>query len=214
MQHPSDPKVAAMRMNGSAMSMSDSVYERLLQQRIIVLGQQVDDEIANRIVAQLLLLFAEDPDAEIRLYINSPGGSVMAGMAIYDTMQYIECDVATYAMGLAASMGQFLLVAGTAGKRYALRHSQILMHQPLGQMSGTASDILVHADHVAYLRRLMAERIAVHTGQTVERIVADFDRDRWFTAEEARQYGMVDVVLDHRSQLPSGTNGNSEARLS
>ena len=176
---------------------------RLLDARIVVVGGEIDDALANAVCAQLLVLDALDPGCDISLYINSPGGSVDAGFAIYDTMRSLDSDVVTVAMGLAASMGQFLLVAGTAGKRYALRHSQILMHQPLGQMSGTASDIVVHADHVAYLRRLMAERIAVHTGQPEARIVADFDRDRWFTAEEAREYGMVDVVLDHRSQLPS-----------
>ena len=176
---------------------------RLLDARIVVVGGQIDDALANAVCSQLLVLDALDPGKDISLYINSPGGSVDSGFAIYDTMRSLDSDVATVAMGLAASMGQFLLVAGTAGKRYALRHSQILMHQPLGQMSGVASDILVHADHVAYLRRLMAERIAFHTGQPEERIVADFDRDRWFTAEGALDYGMIDAVLDHRSQLPS-----------
>ena len=176
---------------------------RLLDARIVVLGGQIDDTLANAVCSQLLVLDALDPGKDISLYINSPGGSVDAGFAIYDTMRSLDSDVATVAMGLAASMAHFVLVAGTAGKRYALRHSQILMHQPLGQMSGVASDILVHADHVGYLRRLMAERIAFHTGQTEERIVADFDRDRWFTADEAREYGMVDAVLDHRSQLPT-----------
>jgi len=204
MQHPTDPKVPAMRMNGSAMSMSDSVYERLLQQRIIVLGQQVDDEIANRIVAQLLLLFAEDPDAEIRLYINSPGGSVMAGMAIYDTMQYIECDVATYAMGLAASMGQFLLSAGEKGKRYALPHAQILMHQPSAGVGGTESDIAIQAEQFRRHKRVMAELTAEQTGQSVEKIIADADRDRWFTAQEALEYGFIDHVVSRVAQEPSG----------
>lgn len=183
---------------------------RLLDARIVVIGGQIDDALANSVCSQLLVLEAQAPDEDITLYINSPGGSVDAGFAIYDTMRSLSCDVATVAMGLAASMGQFLLVAGTKGKRYALRHSQILMHQPLGQMSGVASDILVHADHVAYLRRLMAERIAFHTGQPEGRIVADFDRDRWFSAAEAMEYGMVDAVLDHRSQLPSA--GSARAR--
>jgi ATP-dependent Clp protease protease subunit len=177
--------------------------ERLLDSRIVVVGGQIDDALANIVCSQLLVLDSLDPGKDISLYINSPGGSVDAGFAIYDTMRSLDSDVVTVAMGLAASMGQFLLVAGTPGKRFALRHSQILMHQPLGQMSGVASDILVHADHVAYLRRLMAERIAFHTGQPEERIVADFDRDRWFTAEEARDYGMIDGVLDSRSQLRS-----------
>jgi len=190
-------------MNGSAMSMSDSVYERLLQQRIIVLGQQVDDEIANRIVAQLLLLFAEDPEAEIRLYINSPGGSVMAGMAIYDTMQYIECDVATYAMGLAASMGQFLLSAGTKGKRYSLPHAQILMHQPSAGVGGTESDIAIQAEQFRRHKRVMAELIAEQTGQSVEKITADSDRDRWFTAQEALEYGFIDHVVSRAAQVPA-----------
>jgi ATP-dependent Clp protease protease subunit len=194
-----------MRMNGTAaMTMSDSVYERLLQQRIIVLGQQVDDEIANRIVAQLLLLFAEDPEAEIRLYINSPGGSVMAGMAIYDTMQYIECDVATYAMGLAASMGQFLLTAGERGKRYALPHAQILMHQPSAGVGGTESDIAIQAEQFRRHKRVMAELTAEQTGQTVEKITADADRDRWFTAQEALEYGFIDHVVSRVTQEPSG----------
>src|SRR6266545_2062004 len=195
---------------------------RLLDARIVVVGGQIDDTLANTVCSQLLVLDALDPGSargsggvprrDITLYINSPGGSVDAGFAIYDTMRSLDSDVATVAMGLAASMGQFLLVAGTAGKRYALRHSQILMHQPLGQMSGVASDILVHADHVAYLRRLMAERIAVHTGQPQERIVEDFDRDRWFTATEALEYGMVDAVLDHRSQLPAALAGATTRR--
>jgi ATP-dependent Clp protease protease subunit len=186
---------------------------RLLDARIVVVGGQIDDDLANTVCSQLLVLDALDPGRargsggvprnDITMYINSPGGSVDAGFAIYDTMRSLDSDVATVAMGLAASMGQFLLVAGAAGKRYALRHSQILMHQPLGQMSGVASDILVHADHVAYLRRLMAERIAFHTGQPEATIVDDFDRDRWFTAAEAHEYGMIDTVLDHRSQLPS-----------
>jgi ATP-dependent Clp protease protease subunit len=194
-----------MRMNGTAaMTMSDSVYERLLQQRIIVLGQQVDDEIANRIVAQLLLLFAEDPEAEIRLYINSPGGSVMAGMAIYDTMQYIECDVATYAMGLAASMGQFLLSAGTKGKRFSLPHAQILMHQPSAGVGGTESDIAIQAEQFRRHKRVMAELIAEQTGQSVEKITADSDRDRWFTAHEALEYGFIDYVVSRVAQEPSG----------
>ena len=189
--------------------------DRLLEARIVVVGGQIDDALANTVCSQLLVLDALDSGRDISLYVNSPGGSVDAGFAIYDTMRSLDSDVVTVAMGLAASMGQFLLVAGTPGKRFALRHSQILMHQPLGQMSGVASDILVHADHVAYLRRLMAERIAFHTGQPEERIVADFDRDRWFTAEEAQEYGMIDGVLDSRSQLRSlGANGKTAARLS
>jgi ATP-dependent Clp protease protease subunit len=175
--------------------------ERLLDARIVVVSGQIDDALATSVCSQLLVLEGLDRRRDISLYINSPGGSVDAGFAIYDTMQSLGCDVVTVAMGLAASMGQFLLVAGTPGKRFALRHSQILMHQPLGQMSGVASDILVHSDHIAYLRRLMADRIAFHTGQPEERIVADFDRDRWFTAVEAQEYGMIDAVLDSQGQL-------------
>jgi ATP-dependent Clp protease, protease subunit len=189
--------------------------ERLLDTRIVVVGGEINDASANAVCSQLLVLDELDRRQDVSLYINSPGGSVDAGFAIYDTMQSLHCDVVTVVMGLAASMGHFLLVAGTPGKRFALRHSQILMHQPHGQMSGVASDILIHADHIGALRRLMAERIAFHTGQPVDRVVADFDRDRWFTADEALEYGMIDAVLDHRSQLrslPQGTKG--QARVS
>ncbi|MBA2324446.1 MAG: ATP-dependent Clp protease proteolytic subunit [Actinomycetota bacterium] len=193
-----------MRSAPSTMTLGDSVYERLLLQRIIVLGQQVDDEIANRIVAQLLLLSAEDPTADIRLYINSPGGSVMAGMAIYDTMQYIEPDVATYAMGLAASMGQFLLSSGARGKRFALPHAQILMHQPSGGVSGTESDIVIQAEQSRRHKKVMGELIAEQTGQTVERVTADSDRDRWFTAQGALEYGFIDHVVSRASHTANG----------
>jgi ATP-dependent Clp protease protease subunit len=193
-----------MRSAPTTMTLGDSVFERLLQQRIIVLGQQVDDEIANRIVAQLLLLSAEDSESDIRLYINSPGGSVNAGMAIYDTMQFIDCDVATYAMGLAASMGQFLLSAGARGKRYSLPHAQILMHQPSAGVGGTESDIAIQAEQFRRHKRVMAELIAEQTGQTVERITADSDRDRWFTAQEALEYGFIDYVVTRPSQTADG----------
>ena len=211
---PTEPTPSAPQIPGFAVPAAAAAHlnERLLDSRIVVVGGQIDDALANTVCSQLLVLDSLDPGKDISLYINSPGGSVDAGFAIYDTIRSLDSDVVTVAMGLAASMGQFLLVAGTPGKRFALRHSQILMHQPLGQMSGVASDILVHADHVAYLRRLMAERIAFHSGQPEERIVADFDRDRWFTAEEAREYGMIDGVLDSRSQLRS--LGKSAARLS
>ncbi len=172
------------------------VYDRLLRERIIFLGSEVNQETANLVCAQLLLLEAEDPERDIALYINSPGGSVTDGLAIYDTMQYVSCDVSTICLGLAASMGQFLLCAGTKGKRYALPHSRILMHQPSGQMQGHAADIAIQAEQIIYLKRMMAERIAFHTGQTVERIEADFDRDRWFTAEEAKEYGFIDAVIE------------------
>jgi ATP-dependent Clp protease protease subunit len=201
MQYPSSPRVAQMRSAAPSMTLGDSVYERLLQQRIIVLGQQVDDEIANRIVAQLLLLSAEDATADILLYINSPGGSVNAGMAIYDTMQFIECDVATYAMGLAASMGQFLLSAGQKGKRHSLPHAQILMHQPSAGVGGTESDIAIQAEQFRRHKRVMAELISEQTGQSVEKITADSDRDRWFTAQEALEYGFIDHVVSRVAQV-------------
>ncbi|GAA0242406.1 MULTISPECIES: ATP-dependent Clp protease proteolytic subunit [Saccharothrix] len=186
--------------SATGMNLNDSVYERLLRERIIVLGSQVEEGIANQITAQLLLLAAEDPEKDITLYINSPGGSVTAGMAIFDTMQLIEPDVATYAMGLAASMGQFLLSAGTPGKRHALPHARILMHQPSAGVGGTAADIAIQADMLTRTKREMAELIAEHTGQPVERIIADSDRDRWFTAQEALEYGFVDKVITRASQ--------------
>ena len=179
----------------SGMNLNDSVYERLLRERIIFLGSQVDDPIANQICAQLLLLAAEDPERDIYLYINSPGGSVTAGMAIYDTMQYVENDVATVGLGLAASMGQFLLCAGAKGKRYGLPHARIMMHQPSGGIGGTASDIAIQAEQMLYTKKTMQERIAFHTGQSVEQIEKDSDRDRWFTADEAKEYGLVDQVI-------------------
>ena len=172
------------------------IYQRLLKERIVFLGTQVDDSSANLICAQLILLAAEEPERDISLYINSPGGSVTAGLGIYDTMQYISCDVSTICLGLAASMGQFLLSAGAPGKRYALPHSRILMHQPSGQMQGQATDIAIQAEQIIYMKRKLAERTAFHTGQTVERIEEDSDRDRWFTAEEALEYGFVDKVIE------------------
>ena len=205
-QYPSSPRdvfTSEMRTATPTMTLGDSVYERLLQQRIIVLGQQVDDEISNRIVAQLLLLSAEDSVSDIRLHINSPGGSVNAGMAIYDTMQYIECDVSTIAMGLAASMGQFLLSAGARGKRFALPHAQILMHQPSAGVGGTESDIAIQAEQFRRHKRVMAELVAEQTGQSVEKITADSDRDRWFTAQEAQEYGFIDHVVSRASQADS-----------
>ncbi|APT90245.1 Clp protease ClpP [Corynebacterium sphenisci DSM 44792] len=173
----------------------NSVFDKLLKERILWLGDQVDDDIANRLCAQMLLLAAEDPERDIALYINSPGGSVTAGMAIYDTMQFVPCDVATYGMGLAASMGQFLLSAGARGKRYALPHARIMMHQPSAGIGGTASDITIQAEQFALTKKEMARLIAEHTGQPLERIEADSDRDRWFTAAEAKDYGFVDHVV-------------------
>ncbi|AFH52549.1 ATP-dependent Clp protease proteolytic subunit 2 [Corynebacterium pseudotuberculosis 267] len=184
-----------MAQGSTGLNLSDSVYERLLRERIIFLGTQVDDEIANKLSAQILLLSAEDPNRDISLYINSPGGSVTAGMAIYDTMKYSPCDIATYGMGLAASMGQFLLSGGTKGKRYALPHARIMMHQPSAGVGGTAADIAIQAEQFAQTKREMAELIAEHTGQTFEQITKDSDRDRWFTAAQAKEYGIVDHVI-------------------
>jgi len=177
------------------------VYTRLLKERIVFLGSQVDDAVANDICAKFILLESEDADRDIFLYINSPGGSVSAGMAIYDTMQYVSCDVGTICLGMAASMGQFLLCAGQPGKRYALPHSRVLMHQPSARMEGAAVDIAIHAEQIMYTKRIMAERIAQHTGQKVEQIELDFDRDRWFTADQAKDYGIIDHVIQKSRQV-------------
>jgi len=190
------------------MGLDDQVYNRLLRERIIFLGSVVEDANANAICAQLLLLAADDPDKDIWLYINSPGGSVSAGMAIYDTMQWVQNDVATVSMGLAASMGQFLLCAGAPGKRYALPHSRIMMHQPSGGLGGTASDIRIQAEQMLYTKAKMAELIAQHTGQTIETIEEDSDRDRWFTADAAKDYGMVDEVVSNAGQV-AGSGGTA-----
>lgn len=184
-----------MQGSGQGANLGESVYERLLKERIIFLGSEVNDEIANKLCAQILLLAAEDPHKDISLYINSPGGSVTAGMAIYDTMKYAPCDVATYAMGLAASMGQFLLSAGAKGKRFALPHARIMMHQPSAGVGGTAADIAIQAEQFAATKKEMAQLIAEHTGQTFEQVTKDSDRDRWFTAEQAKEYGIVDHVI-------------------
>jgi ATP-dependent Clp protease, protease subunit len=199
------PAVTAQNQSNGDMRAFD-VYSRLMKERIVFLGTQVDDNIANLICAQLLLLDSEGQDRDIFLYINSPGGSVTAGLAIYDTMQYIQSDVATVCMGLAASMGQFLLCAGAPGKRFALPHSRILMHQPSGGVQGQAADIAIQAEQIIYLKQMMAERIAFHTGQTVERIDEDSDRDRWFTADEAKDYGIIDEVIDRARQLAEATD--------
>ena len=185
-------------------TLGDAVYERLLRERIVFLGQEVDDAIANQLAAQMLLLAAEDPRRDIHLYVNSPGGSVTGGMAIYDTMQFLDCDVATYAMGMAASMGQFLVTAGTPGKRYALPHARVLMHQPSAGLGGTAADITIQADMLTRMKRQLNELQAQHSGQSVERIERDSDRDRWFTATEARDYGLLDTVITDASALPAG----------
>jgi ATP-dependent Clp protease, protease subunit len=190
----------AAQQEGTALERMD-IYNRLLRERIVFLGTDVNDDMANLITAQLLYLEGQDPEKDIWLYINSPGGSITAGMAIYDTMQFIRSDVATICMGLGASMGQFLLSAGAAGKRYALPHARIMMHQPSGGIRGPASDIAIQAEQLAYIKRLMAERIAFHTGQSVEQIELDSERDRWFTAEQAKDYGLIDHVILKRGEV-------------
>jgi len=177
------------------------IFIRLLKSRVIMIGTDVNDEIANLVCAQLLFLEGEDPKADIWLYINSPGGSVTAGMAIYDTMQFVACDVATVCLGLAASMGQFLLTSGAAGKRYILPNSRIMMHQPLAGLRGQASDIAIQAEQLTYTKRRMAELTAHHSGRKLEEIQADSERDRWFTAEGARDYGLVDKVIVKRGEI-------------
>ena len=190
----------------AGLNLSDSVFERLLRERIIFLGTQVDDDIANKLCAQILLLSAEDPNRDISLYINSPGGSVSAGLAIYDTMQFAECDIATYGMGLAASMGQFLLTAGEKGKRYALPHTRVMMHQPSAGIGGSAADIAIMAEQFTYTKKELNELQALHTGKSVEQVTADADRDRWFTAQQALEYGFVDHVVSRARQ--AGGTGN------
>ena len=186
--------VPAVNLEGGAESQSN-IFLRLLKSRVIMLGSDVNDDVANQICAQLLFLEGEDPKSDVWLYINSPGGSITAGMAIYDTMQFISCDVATVCLGLVASMGQFLLTAGTVGKRYTLPNARIMMHQPSGGIGVTAADIKIQAEQMKFTKAKMAELIAEHTGQTVETVTEDSDRDRWFTAEEAKDYGFVDHVV-------------------
>ncbi|XBH22415.1 ATP-dependent Clp protease proteolytic subunit [Jonesiaceae bacterium BS-20] len=199
------PKAAQSDLAG--LGLNDSIYNRLLKERIIWLGSEVRDENANAICAQMLLLAAEDPDKDIFLYINSPGGSITAGMAIYDTMQYIKPDVATVAMGMAASMGQFLLSSGTKGKRYATPHARVMMHQPSGGIGGTATDIRINAQLILHMKKVLAELIAEQTGNTPEQINKDSDRDRWFTADEALEYGFIDHVVAHADSI----TGSSKA---
>jgi ATP-dependent Clp protease protease subunit len=187
-----------------ATTMTDSaqdIYRLLLKDRIILLGSDVSDNVANLITAQMLYLEGEDAERDIFLYINSPGGVVSAGLAIYDTMQFITPDVGTICMGLAASMGQFLLCAGAKGKRFSLPNSRIMMHQPSGGVQGQAADIAIQAEQMKYTKKLMAERIAHHTGQSVEQVELDSERDRWFTAEEAKDYGMIDHVIVKRGEM-------------
>jgi ATP-dependent Clp protease, protease subunit len=190
---------------GAGYGLDDHIYQRLLKERIVFLGSEVREQNANAICAQLLLLSAEDPDADIFLHINSPGGSVDAGMAIYDTMNYIPNDVATVGMGLAASMGQFLLCAGAKGKRYALPHARIMMHQPSSGMGGSASDIKIQAQQSLHIKKILLELISEHTGQELEQVIADADRDRWFTAQQALEYGLVDQVI--KSALQAADEG-------
>ncbi len=196
----SDLYVPAAALDGGSDARTD-IFTRLLKSRVIMLGTDVNDEIANQVCAQLLWLEGEDPKSDVWLYINSPGGSITAGMAIYDTMQFISCDVATVCFGLAASMGQFLLTSGSAGKRYTLPNARIMMHQPLAGLRGQASDIAIQAEQLAYTKRRMAELTSHHSGQKVEQIEADSERDRWFTAEGARDYGLVDKVIIKRGEI-------------
>ncbi|MEX5719351.1 ATP-dependent Clp protease proteolytic subunit [Geodermatophilus maliterrae] len=190
--------------DGRSPGLSDTVLDRLLRERIVVLGEEVDDEVANQLCAQMLLLSAEDPRGDIHLYVNSPGGSVSAGMAIHDTMQFLDCDVATYAFGMAASMGQFLLTAGTPGKRFSLPHTRILVHQPSAGVGGTQSDISIQAEMLRRLKRDLNELQAQYTGRTVEEIERDSDRDRWFTPDQAQEYGLIDHVVASATALPGG----------
>src|SRR3954449_9023121 len=185
----------------SAMDPRSDVFNRLLRNRVVLLGTDVNDEIANQICAQLLYLEGEDDSADIWLYINSPGGSVTAGMAIYDTMQFVGCEVATVCMGMAASMGQFLLTAGAAGKRYTLPNARIMMHPPLAGLRGEARGIAIQAEQLRYTKQRMAQLISEHSGQPVEQIQADSERDRWFTADAAKEYGLVDKVILRRGEI-------------
>ena len=187
------------------------IYSRLLKDRIVFLGTTITDEVANSVVAQLLFLQSEDPKADIHLYINSPGGSVTAGLAIYDTMQFISCDVATYCIGQCASMGAVLLAAGTKGKRYALPNSRIMIHQPMAGVEGTAADIMIHAKEFKALKDRLNQILIKHTGQPLEKIEKDTDRDRFMSAEEAKEYGLIDRVLERLSDVspPNVTAGVS-----
>ena len=184
---------------------SYDIYSRLLKERVIFMVGQVEDHMANLIVAQLLFLESENPDKDIHLYINSPGGSVTAGMAIYDTMQFIKPDVSTLCIGQAASMGAFLLTGGAQGKRFALPSSRMMIHQPLGGFSGQASDIDIHAKEILKIREKLNAKLALHTGQTIKRIAKDTDRDRFMDAEESKAYGLIDDVLEHRAESSNGS---------
>ena len=204
LQNPQTSEITARSSHASPGALDDQVYARLLRERIIFLTGEVRDEMANAICAQILLLAAEDAEKDIYLYINSPGGSVTAGMAIYDTMHYIKNDVATVVMGMAASMGQFLLTAGAPGKRYATPNARILMHQPLGGIGGTATDIRIQAEQMAITKQTMSELNAKHTGQPLEKIIADSDRDNWFNAKDALAYGFIDHIATNEGQIAGG----------
>ncbi|WP_061964930.1 MULTISPECIES: ATP-dependent Clp protease proteolytic subunit [Demequina] len=192
------------------MALNDSIFNRLLRERIIWLGDEVRDDNANAICAQLMLLAAEDPDKDIYLYINSPGGSITAGMAIYDTMQYIKPDVATVAMGMAASMGQFLLASGAKGKRFATPHARVLMHQPSGGIYGTTTDVRIGAELIMHMKKTLSALTAEQTGKTVEQITKDADHDRWFTAQEALEYGFIDGVITHAADAGDSSQGGKK----
>jgi ATP-dependent Clp protease protease subunit len=187
------------------------IYSRLLKDRIIFLGSQVNDEMANLIVAQMLFLQSEDPKADIHLYINSPGGSITAGMAIYDTMQFVSCDVATYCIGQAASMGAVLLTAGAKGKRHSLPHSRIMIHQPLAGMQGTAEEIAIHMAELRRIKELMNEIMIKHTGHPLEKINKDTDRDRFMSAEEAKDYRLIDQVIEFMPSRAQTAGKTSDA---
>ncbi len=200
-------KLAVAEAPPAAVTLDEQLASRLLFQRIIVLGTEVDDQVANRLCAQLLLLSAEDPRSDISLYINSPGGSVSAGLAIYDTMRLIPNDVSTLAMGLAGSMAQFLLCAGTAGKRFSLPHAQVLMHQGSAGFGGTAADIEIYAEQLSRTGATMIRLISEHTGQPRERVEQDSLRDRWFSAGEARDYGIVDHIVERLDDVRPAVAG-------
>ena len=186
---------------------SYDIFSRLLKERIVMLGDEVTDTSAELIVAQMLYLEGEDPEKDIQFYINSPGGSISAGMAIYDTMKFIKCDVSTICVGMAASMGAFLLACGTKGKRFSLPHSEILIHQPLGGTQGQASDIAIQAAHMARIKEQMNRILAENTGKTYEELVRDTDRDNWMTAQQALEYGLIDHIYESRKEIEEAMNG-------
>ena len=209
MAYPRDISASAMRLVPTVVEQTHrgergwDIYSRLLKDRIVFLGSEIDDDVANVVIAQLLFLESEDPDKDVMMYLNSPGGSVTAGLAIYDTMQLVRCEVATYCMGLAASMASFLLATGAPGKRFALPHARVMLHQPLAGFQGQATDIEIRAREILHARDTINELYARHTGQPVETIRRDTDRDNFMSADEARAYGLIDDVLAHKSAAPS-----------